>query len=127
MSQARPANPATGSWRDFWRRPGFLPDLAMAVLAVAGAAWLFLSYLPDSDGLWRDIFHDRNSHLTAGMRIGLAIRELDIVALLDQLQRSRVWPPLHSIVLGTIFAVTDIDHRLGVLPSLLGWGLTVFF
>src|SRR2546429_3424238 len=35
------------------------------------------------------------------------------------------WPPFHGIVLAAVLLVGGIDERLGVLPSLAGWVITV--
>ena len=36
-----------------------------------------------------------------------------------------MWPPLHGLVLAAVLLIGGIDHRLGIVPSLIGWTLTI--
>lgn len=101
--------------------------LLVLVIGVTGAfaTILFAEHLADAELLWRDVYHDRNTHLLRGIDYALALRSLDLAWFLSELEKARVWPPFHGLFLSGVLLVGGIDHRLGVLPSLLGWSVTV--
>jgi hypothetical protein len=74
--------------------------------------------------LWRGVDHDRNGHYLSGLDLALAIRSFDLAGVVDLLERARVWPPVHDFALAFTLLLGGFDHRLGGLPSLLGWGAT---
>jgi hypothetical protein len=96
---------------------GMLP--ALAVLVVAG--WMLAAYWGDAGALWRDPYHDRNSHFAAGLGIALALRTGDAAGLFLDLVQPSVWPPLQALLLGGWMAVAGPDLRWAVLPALAGW------
>ena len=98
---------------------------AGVALIVAGfcAATLARSF-ENSASLWRGILHDRNGHFQAGFDLALDLRSFDLLAALAQLERAKVWPPVHDLVLATVLLLGGPDHRLGILPSLTGWAAT---
>jgi len=102
-------------------------DLAVAAIALVAAAMAFRGYYEHSDDLWRQFYHDRNSHYAFGLDLALKARNLDLVGFLERLESAKVWPPLHGIVLSAVLLAGGLDHRLGVLPSLGGWVMTVCF
>lgn len=107
------------------------PWIDWALLALVGvvasgfAGMMFAGHLANAELLWRGVHHDRNSHLLRGIDYALALRSFDLLWFLSALDRARVWPPLHGLFLSGVLLVGGIDHRLGVLPSLIGWTATV--
>lgn len=108
-----------------------LPDLVAfllvlaVVIAIAGV--MFAGYYGAPDLLWRGFHHDRNSHYSFGLDLALALRHFDPLWFFTELERSKVWPPVHGLVLSVILFFGGIDYRLAILPSLIGWVTTVSF
>jgi hypothetical protein len=107
-------------------RDSDLPAAAVLLLvAVALAAWLYADFLADARLLWRGLDHDRNGHFHFGVSLAVDLRSGDIAALVTDLNRATGWPPVHGILLALVLLVGGIDERLGVLPSLAGWVITL--
>jgi hypothetical protein len=105
----------------------YLPPLLVLTAALGLAAIEFSHYWQESRELWTSTSHDRNAHFLYGMNIAQDLRSGDVRQLLLDFDSARVWPPLHGLVLGVIMSLGGVDHRLGVLPSLVGWiGAGVF-
>jgi hypothetical protein len=104
---------------------GRLIAVAMLALAAACAAILFVHADANPDLLWQGYYHDRNGHYAFGQDLALAIRTGDPLWFFSELERAKVWPPLHGLVLAAVLAAGGIDHRLGIVPSLIGWALAV--
>ena len=51
----------------------------------------------------------------------------DIARLWHDFDRMRVWGPFHAVAVGAVQLVAGPDHRLAVLPSLVGWIMTICF
>lgn len=106
-----------------------LLDLAMTAIvvlvAVAFALWMFAAYFHHPGTVWRDLEEDRTAHYMFGLDVALALRTLNPLAFLATLEQIRGWVPLNPLVLGTILAIGGIDHRLGILPGLIGWVMTI--
>jgi hypothetical protein len=104
-------------------------DRLLVLLVAAGAAALavslWTSHAAAPDLLWRDVYHDRNGHFAYGLDLALAVKTFDPLWFLSELEKARVWPPLHGLILSAVLLVADIDHRLGIVPSLLGWVITI--
>jgi hypothetical protein len=99
-----------------------LPVLLLPVLVAIGMG---AGHLHDPGALWRDPYHDRNSHFAFGLGLALALRSADLGGVLQDLALPSAWPPLHGILLGGTMAVLGPDHRFAVLPSLAGWLVAV--
>ena len=99
----------------------------VVAVAVALAAGMFAGYYMHPDLLWRGFYHDRNSHYSFGLDLALAVRTFDPVWFFTELEKAVVWPPLHGLVLAVVLAILRPDYRLGVVPSLCGWVMTVVF
>jgi len=101
--------------------------IAVAMLAVTAgfAAVMFVQANADPDLLWQGYYHDRNGHYAFGQDLALAIRTGDPLWFFSELEKAKVWPPLHGLVLAAALLVGGIDHRLGIVPSLIGWALAV--
>jgi hypothetical protein len=106
-----------------------LLDLGMTAVvtavALAFALSMFTAYFENPGGLWRNLESDRASHYLFGLDLAVALRTLDPLGFLVRLEQVRDWVPLHPLVLGLILGVGGIDHRLGILPGLAGWVLTI--
>ncbi len=110
---------------------GGLSDRIVLAGIVAVALSLAIGMLGDyysaPDGLWRDLYHDRNGHFDFGLTLALALRELNPVDFFAQIERSRVWGPFHGLVLSLVLLFGGIDYRIAIVPSLIGWTVTVTF
>ncbi len=109
---------------------GMLDRVLLAVVAavaivVAGA--MLADYLANPDLLWRSFYHDRNTHFAFGLDLALATRELDPLWFLSELDKAKVWPPLHGLALAAVLLLAGPDHRWAIVPSLIGWVATVVF
>jgi len=107
----------------------YLPDRLIAVLvpvvAAVAAVAMFIAANADPDALWHGIYHDRNAHYATGQDLALAVRTADPAWFLKTLEAAKVWPPVHDLALAAVLLVGGIDHRLGIVPSLIGWAVTV--
>src|SRR5438034_8986431 len=81
-------------------------------IALAGAAAALAAYLDQPDLLWRDLFyfHDRNGHFQFGLDLALAVKTADPVWFFSELDKAKVWPPLHGLVLSAILLVAGTDY-----------------
>ncbi|MFO1061555.1 MAG: hypothetical protein U1E53_31870 [Dongiaceae bacterium] len=98
---------------------------AVALLALGVAVALWRDAAADPAALWRDPFHDRNSHLRTGLEIALALRHGELAAAFAAATGTLVWPPLHGLLLGLVFLAGGPRLELAILPSLLGWWATI--
>ena len=99
----------------------------VAATAIGFAIIMFAAYAADPDLLWRNFYHDRNSHFSFGLDLAIAIRTFDPIWFFSELEKAKVWPPFHGLVLSAVLAVGGPHHRLAILPSLAGWVMTVVF
>ena len=99
----------------------------VVVLAVVAAAMMFVDANAHPDLLWQGYYHDRNGHYGFGQDLALAIRSGDPVWFFAELLKAKIWPPVHGLVLAAVLLVGGIDHRLGIVPGLIGWTLTIVF
>jgi hypothetical protein len=99
--------------------------LLVAAGAVVLAVSLWTSHAAAPDLLWRDVYHDRNGHFAYGLDLALAVKTFDPLWFLSELEKAKVWPPLHGLILSAVLLAGGIDHRFGIVPSLLGWAMTI--
>jgi Dolichyl-phosphate-mannose-protein mannosyltransferase len=105
--------------------PRWLPSVVvLAALAVAGFVYAF--FWEHSTELWWWMGHDRHTHYMFGLNLALDMRTGDVVRLLHDFDRMRVWGPVHPVLVAAIQLIAGPDHRLAVLPSLAGWILTIW-
>jgi hypothetical protein len=97
-----------------------MPALVLAA-AVLLAGSLYGRFLEAHRSLWYNSTHDRNAHYLYGLRLATDVRQGKVLRLLDDLNQSRVWPPLHGVLAAGVLLVGGLDYRLAVLPSLAGW------
>ncbi len=95
--------------------------VAVGLIALGFASWLYWDYLRDPGSLWRDLYHDRNTHLSRGMALALDSRDLNPLAYLLDATAIVVWPPLHAIFLSVVMSVFGVNSALGLVPGLCGW------
>ncbi|MBB1092283.1 glycosyltransferase family 39 protein [Rhodopseudomonas palustris] len=107
--------------------PEALAFVIVLSAAIAIAAWMFAEYARAPDLLWRVFYHDRNSHYSFGLDLALAMRHLDPAWFFSELEKAKVWPPFHGLVLSVVLLIGGIDYRLGIVPSLIGWVATIAF
>jgi hypothetical protein len=93
---------------------------AVALVSVAVALSLAIDYYRDPTPLWSLIEHDRNGHYQFGLDLALALRSLDPLGFLKTLQSATIWPPVHGLLLALVLLVGGPDHRLGIVPGLMG-------
>lgn len=103
----------------------WLPPLVL-LAAVALGVFIYAWFCQHSHELWWWMGHDRHSHYMYGLNLALDVRTGDIVRLFHDFDRMRVWGPLHPVLVALVELLAGPDHRLAVLPSLLGWILTVW-
>ena len=81
-------------------------DRLLTVLVAAGAVVLAVSlwrsHAAAPDLLWRDVYHDRNGHFGYGLDLALALQTFDPLWFLSELEKAKVWPPLHGLVLSAV-------------------------
>jgi hypothetical protein len=105
--------------------PRWLPAVVLiAAIAVAGFVYAF--FWQHSTELWWWMGHDRHTHYMFGLNLALDLRTGDILRLLHDFDRMRVWGPVHPVLVAAIQLVAGPDHRVAVLPSLAGWVLTIW-
>lgn len=101
--------------------------LAVLCVSVTIAVVAYTQFLQHDRSLWDRCTHDRNAHYSLGVNFALGIRQGDVVSVLRNFHQSRVWGPLHGMLVSIPLIFTGPDYRLAVLPSLLGWVGTAVF
>ncbi len=99
----------------------------VAFLGVLLAVFLYCGFLPRSRFLWDSMIHDRNAHYYTAQTVAIDLQNADILHLGRDLERMRIWGPLHPIVTGVAMAVIGVDYRVAVLVSLAAWVATALF
>jgi hypothetical protein len=122
--------------------PRRLPPLSLsawALLAVAAVAALaavsrYDGFLSVRRHLWNNASndpaahaHDRSAHYAYAQRLALDLAGGQGLALARDLNKARVWPPVHGVLTSLILLVAGLDYRFAVMPSLVGWAGTAVF
>ncbi len=89
------------------------------------AVQTYLHYLSIERFRWADPCQDRNTHYLLALKLGRALRHLNPLEFLRELERQRTWPPLHGVLASLPLAVGGLHRQLGVLPNLAAWCGTV--
>jgi hypothetical protein len=55
------------------------------------------------------------------------LRQGNLPQFFANLEKGKVWPPVHGLLVAAVVAAAGPDYRLAVLPSLAGWIMTVVF
>jgi hypothetical protein len=100
---------------------------AVLALALVVAGVELVQYWSDPAALWRDPYHDRNTHYRDGLNLALDLRALDPVAFAADATSDPIWPPLFPLALAFVLAACGPDHRLAIVPPLLAWCATAAF
>ncbi len=109
--------PFPGTW--------LVPVLVLAAASTT-AAVEYGRFLDHARHLWTSTIHDRHAHYLTGLSLALDVRQGNLPQLLHDFDGTRVWPPLHGLLVAAVLTVGGPDYRLAVLPSLLAWVGTVF-
>ncbi|MEI8196593.1 MAG: hypothetical protein WCI73_11845, partial [Phycisphaerae bacterium] len=104
-----------------WQHLGYLL-LVLAVVILAGVH--LQQFYARAEGLWNGAVHDRTQHYLFTLKLRNALAQGNIGTLIAALWKARLYPPLHGI-LSALPMCFGVDYRLAVLPSILGWMLTV--
>lgn len=99
--------------------------VAVVFLAVADAASRLAAHAADPGAIFQEFAHDRHGHFNFALDLALALRDFDIAEFLSQVERAKVWPPLHGLVLAATMLAGGIDLKLAIVPSLIGFVATV--
>ncbi len=100
--------------------------IAILLLCCLAASFLFCNFLSHARGLWSELNHDRNGHYGYGLDMAEAVEHGQPGQFFNQLEKGKVWPPLHGVLVMVTQVLTGNDWRVAVLPSLTGWALTLF-
>lgn len=106
-------------------RPDIIAFTGTIIAALTIAGFMFFDYYTAPDLLWRSFHHDRNSHFSFGLDLALAVKQHDAAWFFGELEKAKVWPPVHGLVLSAVLLLGGIDYRLAIVPSLIGWVMTI--
>ncbi len=108
-----------------------ITDRAVSCAAVLVSATLafqtYVQYLGVSRPLWTGIVHDRNGHYEYGLVMAAALRHGKLFDFFSQLEKGKVWPPLHGLLVAAVTLIGGFNYRIAVLPSLIGFFSTMIF
>ncbi len=104
-----------------------LAFVVVLTISVVFAAHLFSLSWPNPRWHWTILDHDRNGHYEYGLNMGLALRQGNLPQFFANLEKGKVWPPVHGLLVAAVVVAAGPDYRLAVLPSLAGWIMTVVF
>lgn len=110
--------------------PRWLDRLALVLVAgctLAMAVCLYTRFLGVHRHVWSGTHHDRNAHYLFGLKMAVALEDGRVDRVAREINRSRVWGPLHGVLVAGVLVVGGCDYRLAVLPSLAGWVGTAIF
>lgn len=105
--------------------PRWLPPLVLLASIAVGIS-VYAYFWQHSRDLWWWMGHDRHTHYMYGLDLAFDIRTGNLVRLMHDFDRMRVWGPIHPVLVAALQIVAGPDHRLAVVPSLLGWILTIW-
>jgi len=97
--------------------------LALCMLA---AGLLFRDFLPHSRSIWTALLHDRVGHYDYGLDMAVELERGHVGQFFGQLEKGKVWPPLHGLLVALTQVISDNDWHMAVLPSLAGWFLVLW-
>ncbi|MBY0585765.1 hypothetical protein K2X85_01235 [bacterium] len=120
----------TSSFASGRTRAGGNLFLLVAVVVAVSAAWVakdYFAYRADSRSHWTSFYHDRHAHAAYAMDMGDSLRHGDLIGLANVLQRNIVWPPVHGVISALAMLTFGFDHRIVILPAMLGWGMLLVF
>lgn len=100
--------------------------VVVLVLCLCAAALLFHDFLTHARNLWVGLANDRNGHFGYGQDMAVALEHGDVPQFFAQLEKGKIWPPLHGLFVMVTQILSGNNWRLGVLPSLTGWFLVLW-
>lgn len=118
-------DPIQDKHQSFWF--DMLPTLVVLAMVLVLAGQSYLQFLDSPRLIWNGIDHDRSGHYAYGQKMAIAIRQGDIVGFVAELEKGKVWPPVHGLLVAIVLLVGGVHYELAVLPSLMGWIMTVVF
>jgi len=95
--------------------------IIMLAFCVLAAGLLYHDFLSHPRGIWTTLMHDRNGHYGYGLDMALALEKGSVGQFFAQLEKGKVWPPLHGLLVAVTQVCSGNDWRAAVLPSLTGW------
>lgn len=98
--------------------------VGVIVASLGFGIFLYCGFLANSRLLWDSFIHDRNAHYFNAQTLAIDLQNGDLAHLLKDLERMRIWGPLHPIVTGVVMSVVGIDFRIAILVSLFAWVAT---
>src|SRR5436190_23454244 len=90
--------------------PRWLPPLVL-VGALAVAAFIYAYFWQHSRELWWWMGHDRHTHYMFGLNLALDLGTGNLVRLFHDIDRMRVWGPLHPFLVAFVELAAGPDHR----------------
>src|SRR5665213_1395403 len=99
--------------------------MALVFCMLAGGL-LFCDFLGHPRSIWTALMHDRNGHYGYGLDMALAVERGSPGQFIAQLEKGKVWPPLHGLLVAVTQVASGNDWRFAVLPSLTGWMLILW-
>jgi hypothetical protein len=97
------------------------PLVSVLIAASVVACLAYTRFWPQAPHLWWSMNHDRNAHYWAAQSVGIDLRRGDLGHLARDVERMRIWGPLHPLVTGAFLAIFGTDYRLAILTSLVTW------
>src|SRR5437016_2118617 len=98
--------------------PAWVMPAGVFVLALISAVCLYGHFLESHRHLWSgDGCHDRYNHYLYNLKLATHLREGRALSFLDEVQRARIWPPLHGLLGALVLVIGGLDYCLAVLPS----------
>ena len=129
LEEAAPATapaPMPEPTHDATLGPRWLAPLVL-LAAIALGIFIYAGFCQQSRALWWWMGHDRHTHYMYGLNLALDVRTGDLVRLFHDFDRMRVWGPVHPVLVALAQFAAGPNHRLAVLPSLVGWIMTMWF
>jgi hypothetical protein len=80
----------------------WLPILLVVVIVCIVAAHTYQQYLNTSRARWDGSVHDRHGHYAYGLKMALALRQGDVGGFLAELEKGKVWPPFHGVLVAVV-------------------------
>lgn len=105
-------------------RPRVATGLVLLIALIA-TVQLGRDYSSTWRQLWTDPVHDRNAHLEGGLALSHDVAQGRVGDALRAVDRARTWPPLHDLVMVGVSA--GFGAKWAVLPSLVGYGVSIVF
>ena len=107
------------------RKTNAVGSIVIGVVALALTVHLLSTFLIAPRERWIGLLHDRAGHYDYGLKMAVALENGDVLQFLIELEKGKKWPPLHGVLVAVTQLLTNNDWRAAILPSLLGWLVTL--